>query len=473
MKKLVSSFLLCLFLSLNQIYPMQKANLKPKLIQLKASLVQLKGKLDALKNKLEGLKGKMVEKKDCPICGEEFTITDLLVPECGHIICKTCANSAASVFDLAIDNRDPLFLRCQVCKKQYNHEILKNLKNLVTNGAKYKEGMAYTNSSEMSAQERLHILNCLVKILENSKKENFRRCRTEKCVGSYMLGNDVDKILPGVVYQCPECKNWYCSDCQNPVDYEAELNRQMGANPDLLAIVPHPGKTCADIKRENEGEIEAVFPNTPEGNAAKDQAELDFLTQQKCPICGKSVAKGEGCQWLWSNVTGCHEFCFGCRSTDERNHHVWACRNGYICYYTRKKVADWMEDGKLNVTVRFGKEVNLDFSPDKYVSYMVKIIAPNPGIVAGQYIFEFAKYLKDDGKKIDKDIKVEFEMRKFNGGIDDVKIDVPEVRIITGMSKDQVQQLIDKANKNFNAGIMGEYKQWLLPAWYKRLYGIK
>jgi hypothetical protein len=380
---------------------------------------------------------------------------------CDHNICKDCL---ARGIELALNEGETEKLnKCLIlgCKKPLitNEMLRNNLPELLFKKVMKKfEDLGYINLKE---------------VCKKAWGKEFRQC--PYCPWYYANEGQI-------IHTCQYCNNYYCSDCQTHVDIKNE-------------IVPHAGKTCQQMKALKAHPVTAV-------NQAAD--EIHFLTTRVCPKCGRENMPAGGCMWVVR--CPCHtQYCFGCGGLD-KHHHAFACRNAFI-HEVKQKGA------QFEYTIRFGKEVNLDFTGkigNPKAEKAWQNVVHNPK--RDEYLREYVNFLKNprnysakkdcpplkfltEKKYSDKNMNIEMAMLNFFGGdvtklvsdkpLDLLKdtigaqgnpvkredlIDVPQLTVTTKINETDFQKILDAANKYFNAGIHDLPDYRLAWQWYKKLY---
>ncbi|MFH1831211.1 MAG: hypothetical protein ABH827_00260 [bacterium] len=312
----------------------------------------------------------------------------------------------------------------------------------------------------MEKKERINRLKFLAKrskAKKNNTDENYRECSL--CNEYYRLGNgqSFHEINPMIEINC--------------------FGQNEQGHPCLNKY--HPA--CKKFHKENECQIKKDPNEIKKEAQEKERNEQSlFLNTQNCPKCGQSGGRGGACQMI--NPCGHPKFCFGCRHTDApgqakldhriREHHTWACRNGYI-YSSEAN----QPQNNTTFIIRFGKEVNLDFT--FFTKYMAEndtrpIKYPKPGNKPDEYIYEYSKQLKEKLIVSDPQVTITTEIKKFYAGENkqtrqDVFVDVPELKITT-KSKTELQEILDVINKEFNLGVFNVPPYTKNLEWYQVLY---
>ena len=332
-------------------------------------------------------------KIECIICLENFPKSDFAELACKDNICKGCL--IRSIEDAFGKNITDMLNKCPIknCTNPIiKTEILQKIlpKELFEKVNKALEHLAYLNQKEEN---------------KSALGDLFRQC--PYCPWYYASEGQV-------INTCPYCHYTYCSDCQTRVDIATE-------------IIPHSGKTCQQM-RESEEKKKQLKDYEAHPVAAVNQAaeEIHFLTTRACPHCGAENMPTGGCLWV-SCPCGKH-YCFGCGSLDG-HHHAFACRNAFIHEVKQMGV-------QFEYTVRFGNEVNLDFtgSTGNYCAEQDWIhVYHNPK--RDEYLAEYEEFLKhpsnysnktdipagglnflNQDKYNDEDIKVALKILKFFTG---------------------------------------------------------
>ncbi|MFH1831667.1 MAG: IBR domain-containing protein [bacterium] len=395
--------------------------------QGKEEIVIQGGKEKTKEERIDALK--LLPKLETDNCGSCYYLTlksDFPSLSCGHNqICIYCYDPSVS---RTLKERNRNELQCLQCKKPISDD---DLNKVVTDEL---------DDSSKTKTERINLL----KLLAKSTDKNFRRCPTPNCKEFYSLGNGrgFHEISRNTKYECPSCHKKYCPDCQEPW---------------------HQG---ACNKTDNKPKLSDI---------EKDE-QITFLTTQRCPEPNCNIDyhnENNNCLIMHNSPCKHGSFCFGCgcREADEIRtpnpsgsgstrtggayyHHVWACRNGYIYASKKNQLAP---NSPTIFTIRFGREAALDFSVKaKWVTNKDIIIAPKPGINAGEYTYEYTKKLAEAIKTLDNNAKVESEIKQFYGGElegEEFTIDVPELRITTNITRKTLQTLLGDTNKEFNASI--------------------